>query len=113
MSQLVYLNGGPCNGTNKTLTDAEYATQETTCKGTVYRYDPQAGVGFELPVFSSADAYGQRGGGPATIHDPQTLGGWNAIRRSVNKHLPSTLRESQAAGQRARRSLAKARRVRG
>ena len=112
MSVVVYLNGGPCNGTDKVLTDAEYASRETTCKSTLYKYDSAAGKGFELPVFSSADTFGKPAPSPAGIKAPQAHGGWASMRHAVNVSMVRTLKQSQANNDAAFRKLSKARKVR-
>lgn len=109
---IVYLNGGPCDGTEKTLTQKQYDSHVTTCKNTVYKYDAAAGKGFELPVFSSSDSFGAPSGGGGVLSGPHALSGWKALRKSVNKAMPEALNASQHARQAALRSLGRARKVR-
>lgn len=109
---IVYLNGGPCDGTEKTLTQKQFDSHTTTCQGTTYKYDAAAGKGFELPVFSSSDAFGGPSGGGGVLKAPHALSGWKALRRSVNKGMPEALHASQKARRAALRSLARARKVR-
>lgn len=113
MAVEIYLNGGPCDGTTKNLTQKQYDSKVTTCKNTVYKYDPAAGQGFELPVFSSSDTYGAPSGSGGILRGPHALSGWKALRRSVNKGMPEALNASQRSRRAALRSLSRARKVRG
>jgi hypothetical protein len=75
-------------------------------------------VGADLIAWGSAKfaaAYGaeinaQIGGG--VLRGPHALGGWKALRKSINKGMPEALGYSQHVTTRTLRSLAKARKVR-
>lgn len=109
---VVYLNGGPCDGTNKNLTQKQFNSHKTKCGGSTYTYDPTLTANFELPVFSTSADTGKAAGGASSLKAPQALKGWQALRKSVNKSMPSALRSSRKASTSALRSLSRARKVR-
>ena len=110
---VVYLNGGPCDGTEKTLTAKQYASKVTTCKNIVYKYDAAAGKSFELPVFSSQDSNGAPADVGGLLKGPHALSGWKALRKSVNRGMPEALNVMEKSRHAALRSLRRASKVRG
>lgn len=48
---------------------------------------------------------------PRQLKAPQALGGWKDLQRTVNHHMPDTLRESARNRDRALRQVARARKV--
>jgi hypothetical protein len=105
----VYLKGGPCGGTTRTLTPAQADTGELTCKGALYK-NPETGAHHNgAIVFDYAGDAPTVGG---TLHTPHTHKGWQDMRHSLNANMPKALRSSQHTTTAALRVLARARKVR-
>ncbi len=108
-----YLEGGPCNGKTRTITPAEADAGQIYCKGALYQ-NPEKGLhhGPSI-VFKYAGAAPSSGTGTGpNINAPQALGGWKALRKSVNKGMPGALDYSQHVTARTLRTLSRARKVR-
>lgn len=108
----VYLNGGPCDGTNKSLTQKQYDSHVTTCKSTTYKYDKTLTQHSELPVFSSADSFGVTSTSSGNLKAARVHSGWADIRRSMNKHWPARIDSAERLTLSALRSLSHSRKVR-
>lgn len=108
----VYLNGGPCNGTNKNLTQAQFNSHVTTCRSTVYKYDKALTEQSELPVFSSSDSYGKAANTSYALTAPHAHKGWTSLMHSLNDHWRPALNESERNVNAALRSLSRGRKVR-
>lgn len=106
----VILSGGPCDGTEKVLTQKQFDTGKTRCQGVTYTKDHPLATRPPTWVFVAPASSG--GGGPQTPNAPHALGGWKAIRHAINKALPEALNASQKSRRAALRSLSKARKVR-
>lgn len=113
MSVVILLKGGKCDGTEKTLTQKQFDTHATTCKGQTYKLDRIDYPGEELPVFQWAGI--PQGGGPTaadTVASPHTHKGWHDLRRSLNTNWQDALKSSESNQRAALRSLSRARKVR-
>ena len=108
----VYLNGGPCDGTDKNLTQSQYDSHVTTCKSTVYKYDAALTKNFELPVFSSSDSAGVAAGTGGDLKAPRAHSGWAAIRHSLNVNMVHRIDGAEQLTLSALRSLSHSRKVR-
>ena len=109
---VVYLYGGKCNGTDKTLTQAEFDSGKTTCKGQTYKHDKTDFPNFELPVFRWVGSPPPNAPPPKTLKAPQAQRGWKDMQRSVNRKMPNALHQSQRLRKTALRQLSRARKVR-
>ena len=108
----VYLNGGPCDGREKTLTQAQFNTRLTTCGGATYTYNPDQVIPGHRYIFDlltpEGGSGGGGGGGPTATHAHK---GWNDIQRSVNTTLPSALHRVAKLNRAALRAIPRRRRV--
>jgi hypothetical protein len=112
----VRLIQGPCAGTTKRLSQAEWDAGETTCKGEVYVFDGVKRPSGQLPHFTfrpgvPAGPTGDGGTGAGVA--PQAHQGWSGLRQSINQELPAALRRANRYQQAALRELAHRRRVGG
>jgi hypothetical protein len=104
-----YLEGGPCNGTLHAITPNEADSGEIICKGGLYKNPEQGAHSHGGIVFKYA------GKVPSTkpaITTPQALKGWQSLRKSINRGMPSALDYSQHRTTAALRELRRARKVR-
>lgn len=110
----VYLNGGPCNGTTRTLTRRQFAAGSLTCKGTTYIYNPDQVIAGHRYIFDAVPTQtGGGGGGGTRATGPQAYTGWEALRRSLNRELPAAVRAISRNQAAALRELGHRHRVRG
>lgn len=110
MSVKVYLQDGPCQGTTKILTDAEFKSGQTKCGGATY-VDTGGYIGRPpVHLFEYQDTGGGGGGGgykvPARVHKA-----WGDLQRSFNHHMPSALKHSRQTVDAGLRTLGHARKV--
>ena len=92
MAFTVYLNGGPCNGTTKRLTNAQFKSQQTTCKGADYVYNSTQIIPGHRYVFDVLVPEGSGGGGAGVPGSAHAVKAWTDVRTTVNRRLPTTLR---------------------
>lgn len=104
-----YLQGGPCDGKTVELSIAEVDSMSVICKGAWYR-NPGTGKRHDGALIFKFAGKPPGPGGP--IKAPKAHGGWGSIRKSVNRHMPGSLRRSQRKTRAALRTLHRARRVR-
>lgn len=109
----VYLNGGPCDGTTRTLTQHQFDSGSLTCKGTTYIYNPDQVIKGHRYIFDAVPVQsGGGGGGSSSSTGPQAYSGWTALRRSLNRDLTSAVRQIRRNQSAAWRELAHRRTVR-
>lgn len=108
---IVYLEGGPCDGTNHILTVAEGDEGTVVCKGGYYHVTNPVRIHNGDAIYAYAGKV-PKPPPPPTLKAPHALGGWKALRKSVNRGMPDALHYSQGLNTAALRSLARARRVR-
>lgn len=106
-----WLEGGPCDGTQKKLTATQFQSGHTTCSGQTYIKTGAKLPGENVYVFAYQDNASTGSAGSSMVA-PKTHHGWNSLRQTFNHVMPSTLRKSQHATDAALRSLAKLPKVR-
>ena len=106
----VYLDGGPCDGTTKTLTAKQFATYTTTCKGERYTFD--AGQTETQGKWVFVAASGPAGGGSPSVKAPHAQKGWQDMQHSLSKNLPAALNQSRRFHAATLRTLGRTRKVR-
>lgn len=106
-ADIAYLEGGPCDGTTQRLPITNLNSYTITCKGGLYKQpNPPRNHGRDI-VFAYA---GKAASG--SVKAPQALGGWKALRKSINRGMPEALSYSQHVTTAALRTLSKSRKVR-
>lgn len=108
---IVYLQGGPCDGTNHILTAAEGDEGVVACKGGMYRVTSPVRVhnGDAIYAYAGKVPKPQPGG---LGNDAAVMHGWSDVRRSINRHMPAALHSSQRSRKAALRILSHASKVR-
>ena len=107
----VYLLGGPCNGQNKHLTQAQYKKGSTTCKGATYVHNPDQVVKGHPIVFDFLQPETGGGSTSAGSYAPHSLKGWGDVRKQVNEGLPTALRKMTKLNRAALSELHRKRKV--
>jgi hypothetical protein len=110
----VRLIRGPCGGTTKTLTQAEFENGQTTCKGATYVYDGVTRPSGQLPHFTyraGAPPPPPPVGGGSAGTASHAHKGWADIQKSVNRNLPTAISRAGAYNRAALRALASRRKV--
>ena len=82
---VVRLVGGPCDGTDRTITSATLAAGHLTCKGTLY-LKSKAFPGEELIVFATSDAIGTA---TKSISDKNVAVAWSRWMRALGHKGPA------------------------
>ena len=108
----VYLNGGPCDGSTRTLTQQQFNSGSLTCKGTTYLYNPDQVIAGHRYIFDAVPVQSGGTGGSSTSTAPQAHQGWNRLRQSINRNLPAALASVNRNQQAALRELGHRRKVR-
>jgi hypothetical protein len=108
----VYLKDGPCAGTVKTITQAEWDAASTQCKGETYTFDGATHLvnGVRLAEFVFEPGHAPPPGGGSTA--PHAHHGWADLRHSINHNMPGALSRSQRNTKAALTELGRARKVR-
>jgi hypothetical protein len=96
---IVQLVGGPCDGDDRTLTQAQLDAGELTCKGTIYVRSNDF-PSSELIVFATADAIKKATGSKAPAHITTA---WTRWMRALAHKGPAAHNRIQKATVRARR----------
>jgi hypothetical protein len=108
----VRLIGGPCGGTTKTLTQAEWESGETTCKGAVYVYDGITRPAGQLPHLTYRPGAPPPPPSGGAGYAPHTTKAWGELQKQVNRTMPSTLRTVSGLQAATSTALRRRRRVR-
>ncbi len=111
MAFTVYLNGGPCNGTTKRLTNAQFKTQQTTCKGADYVYNNSQIIPGHRYVFDVLVPEGGGGGGGGAAGRTHATRAWADLQKQVNHGLPTALTKIGRLNRETANSLARRSRV--
>jgi len=108
----VYLKNGPCDGTVKSISDAEWNAGSTQCKGETYNFDGShhTVAGVSLAEFAFEPGHAPAPGGGSTA--PHAHHGWSDLRHSINRNMPGALSRSQRNTRAALTELGQARKVR-
>lgn len=110
-SDIAYLEGGPCDGTTHTLTAGEKQLDLILCKNAQYVGTAPATFHDGDHIFKYAFTFPKPGQG-TVLNAPDALGGWKALRKSVNVSMPHTLDHSQHVTKATLRTIARAGKVR-
>jgi len=108
---LARLVDGPCDGTTKKLTQAQFNTRQTTCSGQTYIYTGTyvRQSGWYLFEYQAGASTGSAG---AYAVPPRTHQGWNHLRHTLNTVMPTAIHHSRAGTAAALRTLSKLPKVR-
>lgn len=106
---VAYLKGGPCDGTLRSLTQAEIDSGKLVCKGWQYDYSIVAGLtkGDETWVAIGPVALLNPGAKAAHLHS-----GWKDLRHSFNHDMPVSLANAHRSLAAGLRTVKRARKVR-
>ena len=96
---LVQLIGGPCDGQDKTISDAQLATGRLTCQGVLYLRSNDF-PSQELITFATTDAIGKAVGSKAPAH---VTTAWTRLMRTLGHKGPAAHNRIQKSTARARR----------
>jgi hypothetical protein len=108
---IAYLQGGPCDGTTRTVTAAELDANLLLCKGGNYANIPPHDHhdGHPVWIYIGRNPTDKP---PPKLKATQALGGWAALRKSINRGMPAALTYSQHVTSKSLHTLARARKVR-
>lgn len=109
----VYLNGGPCDGGVKTLTQRQFHSGSTTCKGATYVYNDSQVIPHQRYVFDYLVKETTGGGINPDNIAPQALPAWGDLRNQVNRTMPNALRKIGSLNRATSTKLAQRRRRKG
>lgn len=99
---------GPCDGKYGVVDVTNGPPKTTTCGGHTYKL---TNAKSDPLVYTDAGKTPSPGGPGPTGIAPETLKGWDALRKSVNTTMPNALREARQMRQQALRDLARVRKV--
>jgi hypothetical protein len=106
-----YLQGGPCDGRTRKLTQAETKSGSLTCGGDLYLFDGGKLRPNGDTIFKDAGKAPPPGPIGTSLAAPRAHKGWADMRRSVNHGWPAALRASDHQIRAALRSLGRAHKV--
>jgi hypothetical protein len=109
----IYLQGGPCNG--RTVSADRIVgglVAYIKCDGGYYVVDPGKHRPNGNLIFKYSGTSAPKPPSGPNPNAPQALKGWKAIRKAVNRGMPSALTYSQRHTSAALRTLHRARKVR-
>ena len=107
-----YLKGGPCDGKTQVVAVKGKPPLFVTCSDGFYNITkPRSYHGGNVVYKYAGKAPVPPP--PAKLGAPHALGGWKALRKSVNKGMPHALTYSQKLTRQSLRSLGHSRKVRG
>lgn len=98
----IHFQGGPCDGTSRTITRDQFAVGSIACQNVTYVYSPTQSYGARIVYLPATKA--QRDAKGARAFDPTAVAAaWRRLTHVLAVRAPHHIRRQHAANARLRR----------